>query len=64
MALQILRAAEQRASTLKRLRVEQFEARNFLVETIREVSLREENPESLDIALREGHAQRPPDIAL
>ena len=52
MAPQILRAAEQRASTLTRLRVEQFEARHFLVETIREVPL------------REGHAQRPPDIAL
>ena len=37
MAPQILRAAEQRASTLTRLRVEQVEVRDFLVETIREV---------------------------
>ena len=38
MAPQIFRAAEQRASTLTRLRVEQVEVRDFLDETIREVS--------------------------
>ena len=64
MAPQILRAAEERPSNLTRLRVQQVEARDFIAETIREVSPREENPESLGIALREDHAQRPPDIAL